>query len=153
MTRITLAAALLASTLTPILAADPLTVEQVLIVANGLALLDGYEDVCTDGAVQKTCKRPYKFSGGARWTIANALGIGRAAQTTWQGVQAAILAPYTGADGKIPDASVAKANREIAEALAKPAGITMPTIKHDELKLDDNPIPPSVLSLLMPILE
>lgn len=133
-------------------AAD-LTVEQALTVTNGLAQLDGYDDVCTDGAVQKTCRRPYKFGGGLRWTIASALAAGKPAQTTWQTVQAAIVAQYAGADGKLPEASVAKANREIAEALAKPAGITMPTIKREELKLDDNPIPPSVLSLLMPILE
>lgn len=129
-----------------------LTVEQTLTIVNGLSQLDGYDDVCTDGAIQKTCKRPYKFGGGVRWTIASDISVAKSVQTTWETVKNGLITQYSD-NGKVPDANLPKLNAELTSALSKPSNIVLARLKRDELKLDENPIPASILALIIPIVD
>jgi hypothetical protein len=132
-------------------AAD-LTVEQVVVVANGLAQLDGYEKVVKDGAQEKVVKVPYNFGGGLRWSIAGNLEKGRAVAKRYEDSRKAVF-DQMAKDGKIPAEKEQVFTDELRKILDKPADIQLDHFKRDELKTQENPIPGSVLSLLLPIVD
>lgn len=154
--------AFIACTLTSASAgAEPikLSVDQVAIVYQGLAALDGYDKPVKDGQQEHSIKVFYEFGGGLRLSIARDMTKLREVVTVYQAARQAALASVgaipLGPDGK-PDESSAPARQFGVEDLKMRSDaqeIELDSIKTDELKLDKNPIPASILSFLSPILK
>ena len=130
-----------------------LTVQQAILIYNGLIQLDGYDDVCRDGATEKTCRRIYKFGGGARISIATNLAEAKRIVTAYTDARNALIAQYANGSNKVPDEDIARFNADDRKALNATVDVVFGRIKRDDLKLDENPIPPSVLSLIIPIID
>jgi len=132
--------------------APSLTVEQVIQIGNGIAALDGYDKIVKDGASEKSVHVPYQFGGGLRLLLASDLDKARTVIKRYQDAVQALFSAMQ-KDGKIPDASLAQYTAEQRKMLDQPADVQLARIKADELKLSENPIPSSVLSNLVPILD
>lgn len=130
--------------------AEPLTVEQALNVATGLGQLTSIDGVDKEGKPTKTY---YKFSPDLRLLIAVDIDIGRSVQTQFQNANNALVMQLSDGNPPVPPEKMSAYNVELVKMMAAPARATFHRIKAADLKLDENPIPASVLSLIIPILD
>lgn len=132
-------------------AAEPdLTVEQALNISAALRSLDTYEAKDKDG---KYYAASYTFSGVTRMAIAVDLEKTSSVLKTYQATVNEVIRKLSGGGAKVPPERMAEFNTETTKMLAAPAGISLTRIKQADLKLDENPIPGSVLGLLLPIID
>lgn len=145
---------LFAALLVPAHAADQpkLTVDQVASVTAGLSQLDTYDKTIKDGARETVVKQAYSFGGGLRWLIAGNLEKGRRVIKQYQEARAALVNSMA-KDGKIPDDKLQALNAEDRKMQEAVADVQFDRIRGDELKLNENPVPASVLSLILPIVD
>jgi hypothetical protein len=110
-----------------------LTKQEIQDVYLGLLALDGYDRVMdkVENEPQKTIKQPYYFEDKVRWNIARNIGI---------------LKHFIAISE--PDLFI----KELDDSNAEMIGIKLLRLKPDELNVKANPIPPSVLDSLSPIL-
>ena len=127
-----------------------LSVEQVLNVTAALKSLDSYQAKNKDGA---TYPAPYNFSGVTRMNIATDLDRGSVVLKAYQTSLNEVIKGLSGGTGTVPGEKMAEYNVEVLKMLAAPAGVSLAKIKEADLKLDENPIPGSVLGLLLPIID
>jgi len=111
-----------------------LPVNDIVAIGNALVSLDGYDRSVKDGTQDRVIKEPYKFSPGVRLTIARDL-------TAVKAVVADVQATARGLD----KAAIDKLGLEKQPIVLAP-------ILTKDLSLDQNPIPPSVLSALNPVI-
>lgn len=157
MLRFLSAVALAAVFITPAAAQSPkLTVQQVLDATNGLAQLDAYKDRDKDG---KEIVVPYKFSGTTLMTMAINLERGRFVLRNWQAAATALQRQFAGAEKDVPPEKLAQYNVEANAMLNQASDVQMQPIALADLCLEAkapcaaaNPIPPSVLSMIVPII-
>ena len=133
-----------------------LSVAQALGISGALNALDSHDQVIKDGSVEKVVKVPYQLSGQVRLAIAQDLTKLKAVVADFQTARngkIAELAP----DGKtIPPGSdlEQKFGRELTEMLGVKQDLDLTKLSVKDLGLEsaNNPIPPSVLSELSPLL-
>lgn len=145
---------MMALALMPASAADKtqgdLTIAQVLDVTSGLSQLSKYETTDKNG---KTVSGHYKFDAKLRYSMALAIDAGRRVQSALQASIMQITMEMSGGTGTIPDSKKGQFQAETAKLLAQPARVSIERIQLSELKLEENPIPAQVLSLLVPIID
>ena len=130
-----------------------LTVEQVISIYNGLSQLDKYTDVCRDGSIEKQCERTYKFGGGMRMTLAVNRAETERIVKTYQQARNVLVAQYASGSVKVPDDKLGAFQDDDRAMYEQLVDITLAKFRRDDLKLEENPIPISVLSLIMPLIE
>lgn len=113
-----------------------LTVEQVILLSNGLKALDGF-----------------KLDGPVRMVIAINIAATRPIVTGYTSVREAMIVQYAHGGAKIPDAEIGRFNADDRKTLQQSLELDFLHIKRSDLKLEENQIPPSVLALLLPILD
>ncbi len=128
----------------------PVTVEQALNISAGLRALDSYQARDKEG---KPYASPYNFSGVTRMNIATNIDRVGAVLKTYQATLNEVIKTMSGGTGTVPGDKMANYNVEVLKMLAAPAGVSLAKIKEADLKLDENPIPGSVLGLLLPIID
>jgi len=117
-----------------------------------LSNLDGYDRVVKDGASEKVAKTPYQFGGGFRLAVGRNLAAAKSVVDPFDTAQKALFLQYAnGADKLSGDAQV-KFSTELDKLLAAHVRLELVKFKSDELKLNDNPIPGTVIQGLQPIL-
>lgn len=155
MKRLIIATAALLAAASPSRATEPpLTITKCLQVYGALSSLDGWQKT-VDG---KPVTVPYKLGGPVRFQIAQAITALRPFQESTEKARMALLQEIGG--GKQIEAGspeLTRLNAEYTKVIEAPCGVAMPRIKLSDLKLGDdegqNPIPPGVLSLLMPVID
>ena len=126
------------------------TVGEVTDMLAGLSSLDGYKDICKDGANEKECVKHYKFSVGALTSIALDIEAMRPIADAAQRAHNALIGQY---GGDIPDKSKAAFTVDDAAIRDKAAPLlTLAPLTLDDLDLKNNPIQPGVLALIRPAL-
>jgi hypothetical protein len=130
-----------------------MTVEQVVYLSDALSKLDRYDAVCKDGGSEKACQKLYNFGPGARWTISLDLAEAKRISAAYYLARNALVAQYADGGNKVPDDKFQKFQADDRLILDKPADVSFGMLRRDDLKLDENPIPPSVLAALVPIIE
>ena len=135
-----------------------LTVEECVSIYIGLSALDSYQRVVKEPSGEKIISSQYKL-GDARMTVALDMSalkpIAEAANKTRQ----AILAEVGEGEPVKPDdqKAIARAQAMFEASMKEPCPITPGRIKLSDLKIGDGPdqnaIPPSVLSAIMPIVD
>jgi hypothetical protein len=119
-----------------------LTTNEVANLAAALVALDGSDKIVKDGLQDKIVKAPYNLGAGLRLVVAHDLTTARGLLTEFQ--LAASGMQKTDGD---------KAKGEIEILAMQKQQVQLTTIDISELMLDQNQIPPSVLSGLSPILD
>lgn len=137
-------------------------VRTALEILTGLAELDGYLNGSGDR------KTPYKFDGATRLAIARARRTLRLVQEDYVDARNAALVELTDGTGELPSMTgtfesviardmvrtqhlkFAAKDRELLNAELQ---VELGTIAVPALALDDNPIPPSVLDMIEPMLK
>jgi len=126
----------------------------VMGVIEALNGLDGLAEPHVDGkGRQVVVNRPFKLSASTRLKIARNLRLLMSAQDNLDHAKARFHDqnddPTT---GRVDPAVAAEMNREWSRVLDAEAGFPFDMMTVDELNLDDNAIPGSVLTLLSPVL-
>lgn len=138
--------------------AEPaLTNAQCQEIAAGLSGLDGYTKVIKEKDGERAVIVPYKL-GALRVTISQTISTLRSRNNATEDARKALIVEISGGAPILPDTPQwYKFMDEWKKVLARPCGVQIARIKIGDLKLgdgpDDNPIPPSVLSLIQPMLD
>jgi hypothetical protein len=130
-----------------------LTTEQAITIAAGLRGLDGYDRIAKDGERERIVRELYKLGGGLRLSVAKNLNKLDALQGIYQRARADLVASMADPKGEVPQARMAEFVAEERKMLDADQDIDLAMIKEDELKLDQNPIPATTLSLIQPLLQ
>ena len=141
----------------PAFAQDRLTVGKCLEIANGLDQLDGYPRVIKDGEKETTVQQQYKL-GSVRYTIALNMAALKPVRESAERARQQIIVDINGGKTVMPNSpEMVRFLAEYQKVLDKPCEVTPGHIKVSDLKLGDGPtenaVPPSVLSVLYPILD
>lgn len=130
---------------------DALTVEQVLTVGSGLQQLVRYESTDKDG---KAFTAFYDFDPDTRMVIAINLDVVRRTQVQFQSAYNDLVMKWQDpATGKIPDNKQNAFNVEAAKLSSAQSRVGFHHVKKQDLRLEKNPIPGPVLSLIIPIVD
>lgn len=127
-------------------------------VLNALLALDGYDKEIKDGASSKSVHVFYDLSGNLRLLIAGDIDALKAPIAQFSKARQGLV-DQAGGSGKTGDDYAkwmaspegVKAAKDVQALLDTEGNYTLGKIKDAELKLDVNPIPASVLSMLSPI--
>jgi hypothetical protein len=139
------------------LCAEPikLKVADALALNAALSSLDGQQKVVPQGeAPAKLVVVPYEFSGKIRWTIAQNLTALAPSVKSADEARNALVKQVGGESGTIAatdSVRVSKFTAAYNEILTQPLTVELTKVKLEELKLDANPIPATLLSALTPI--
>ena len=138
--------------ITPAFAADQksMTIGEASDIFEGLTALDGYKDVCKDGGNEKECVKHYKFAPGALTSIALDLTALRPIKISFDQSRNALIAQYGGTVADKDKAAWLVDEEKLRSA--KAPQIVFSPLSQKDLNLDSNPIPPSVLALILPAL-
>jgi len=140
------------------LCAEPikLKVSDLLALQQGLAAFDGQQKVVPQGdAPAKVVLVPYELSGKTRWIIAQNLAALQPQVKAADDARNALVKQIGGEAGTIAAVDSAKVSKFTAaynEILAQPLTVELTKVKLEDLKLDANPLPPTLLSSLNPII-
>lgn len=130
--------------------ADGFTVEQATSIYVGLQQLTKTDGVDKDG---KPSLVYFKFTGNVRVAVAANLDAGSRVQTILQSANTSLIAEIASGAGKVPDEKVGEYNVALRKILEAPCRCSFIKIKLDDLKIDDNPIPVTVLGAIWPIID
>lgn len=131
-------------------------VTKAIEMFNALSALDGYEDVIKDGQQEKSVRRPYKFGGGLRLLIAKNISVLKPVLEIYETARRGLVSEATKDGATVKDGApgAVKFSDDIQKLLASPQVVKgLVHIKASELNLDQNPIPPTVLSGLSSLLD
>jgi hypothetical protein len=129
-----------------------LTVQQTRELYVALSSLDGYDKIVKDGASEKVVKTPYAFGGGLRLAIGrNLLAVSPTVQASIKASRDRFIQLSNGKD-KLDGEALVKFQAESQTMQDARASLDVIKIKPTELKLDENPIPGSVIAGLQAIL-
>jgi len=130
-----------------------MTVQAMIDLQKGLMALDGYDKVIKDGEREKTARVYYELGGGLRLLIARNLNRIEPELKALEKARNETFMQYSNGENRIsPDKAVdfMKAERAL---LDNEVEVELIEIDQTELKLDKNPIPGTVLSVLIPLLK
>lgn len=133
--------------------ADPFTIEQCQLVNIGLQQLDGYDRVVKDGQNERVVRQTYNLGPGLRLSIARNMEKLRRVDASLRQARLGVLQQFSGGESKVPDGNLIAYQAEDRKLMDAPCGEDLIRIKLDELKLSENPVPASVLSVLLPIVD
>lgn len=133
--------------------AKPLSYQDAQQVDAGLRSLDGYQVAIDDGQQHKVILKFYDLGSGLRIQIGQSEAALAGALRTYQQLYNGLVAQYADGGQTVPDKNKAAWNEAFAKLQQTSSGVTVPHIKVGELKLDQNPVPASVLAALAPILD
>lgn len=130
-----------------------LSIEQIIQVNVGLAALDGYQKIIKDGERERIAQELYKLGGGLRLCIAKNKNRIETILTAFQKARNDLIYQYGKGTAVVPDDKAEAFSKDERPMLEMEHDIEISEIDVDQLKLDENPIPGTVLSALMPILK
>lgn len=141
-----------------VLGAEPikLKVSDLLALQQGLAAFDGQQKIVPQGdAPAKVALTPYELSGKVRWVIAQDLAALQPQAKAADEARNALLKQIGGDSGTIAATDALKVSKFTAaynEVLAQVVTVELTKLALADLKLDANPLPPTVLANLSPII-
>lgn len=125
-----------------------LSMEKMISARAALMALDGYDKIIKDGERERAVRELYKLGGGLRLLIAKNVNLLDKEIDTFQRARNALVLECASGQEKVPPEKMASFIKQERELLDAETEIDVVPIKSDELKLDQNPIPASVLAQL-----
>lgn len=127
-------------------------ISEASTLLDALSALDGYDRVIKEGGGEKAVRDSYKL-GTARLTVARNIRALREVVGDFQRAQNALIIEESGGTGTVDQKTnpegAARVAVEIQKMIETEHEIALLTISEPDLKLDVNPIPPSVLASLI----
>jgi hypothetical protein len=126
-------------------------VRDLNVMLSGLSSLDGAEKLVGE----KLVRMPYEFAGPTRWAIAYNLTIVRNQVQVQNAAKADIVRAIANGGSRIEPTdteSMARFSAEYQKLIDTEITVELMRIPLDELQLDKNAIPPTVLSALAPMI-
>lgn len=130
-----------------------LSMEKMIAARVALVALDGYDKIVKDGEKERAVRELYKLGGGLRLLIAKNINALAKEIETFQRARNELVLECANGEEKVPPEKRAGFIREERALLDVEYDLEIVPIKSNELKLDQNPIPASVLADLGPLLD
>ncbi|MGN6421971.1 MAG: hypothetical protein ACTHLA_01540 [Asticcacaulis sp.] len=121
-----------------------LRISEAVELANSIAQLSGYNKIVTDGGKNRPVQVPYDFTGATRFSLAKNF---RTLRTEVQAYEAARNEVVRANDDR------GRMEEEISALLRTEIEVDLVILREADFKTELNPIPPTVLSDLMLIME
>lgn len=125
-----------------------LSMEKMIAARSALVALDGYDKIIKDGERDRAVRELYKLGGGLRLLIAKNINLLDKEIDPFQRARNTLVMEHADASGSVPPDKRAEFVKQERELLDAEYDVDVVPIKDDELKLDQNPIPASVLAQL-----
>lgn len=122
-----------------------ISMAKLLSLQGALSNLDFYEKIVGD----KVVKELYTLGGAMRFRIARNMNKIEPEITAFHKARNALVTQYSNGDGKVDMTAFALAERDLLDSQIE---LDLILFKEDDLALDTNPIPGTVLWGLMPII-
>ncbi len=135
------------------------TIQQLNDLYQAFTALDGQTHVLKDEAAktEKAILVPYKFGGKVRWNIAKNLSILKRHNEDFSKARDGLILELSDGTGSIDQedgALISQLNAKLQELLAETTEVTgLLTLTLDDLNLDTNPVPGSVLAVLSALVK
>ncbi len=135
------------------------TVQQLNEFYQGFLSLDGQTHILKDEAAktEKATLVPYKFGGKVRWNIAKNLSILKRHNEDFTKARDGLILELSNGKGTIDETdkdAITAANTKVQELLATDVEVSgLLGLALDDLNLEANPIPGSIVALLMPLIK
>ncbi len=135
------------------------TVKQLNDLYAAFAALDGQTHVLKDEAAktEKAVLVPYKFGGKTRYTIGKNLAILKRHNEAFVKARDGLILELSEGSGTIDDANTAligRLNKELQDLMSQEEdGSNLFLLSEKDLNLDENPIPGSVLAILLTLIK
>lgn len=126
-----------------------LSIQAASNLASGLRALDGYQKLTSDG---KPVTEYFKLDGDVRLNIAIGLNRLDSVLAVFNKARQDVVRSFAGDTGQIPPEKMAEFVAAEQSMLAAEQDIDLGTIPKAALRLEENPIPGTVLSLIVPLL-
>lgn len=127
-------------------------VSEASALLSALSALDGYDRVIKEGGNEKSVRDSYKL-GPARMAVARNIRALREVVEDFQRAQNALIIEESGGTGSVDQKTnpegAARVAVEIQKMVDTEHEISLISISEADLKLDVNPIPPSVLASMI----
>lgn len=134
------------------------TIAQLYALLAAHQALDGHEKIVRDAQGERAVTTPYTLGGLTRLALAQNISAIEGVVRGFEKVRKDLIRQHAGETGSFDEtdegrAALARCNREVATILEQEREVSLARIKSEDLRLDQNPIPGTVLSGLMPILQ
>jgi hypothetical protein len=127
-------------------------IRDILMLAQALQTLDGYTKIVRDGGQDKPIHAPYEFSGNVRFAIAKNINAIAPVNRAFSEARNALVRQFSSGGEEVPAAAMPGFDAAVKELLDRDEDIQILPLSQLDLNLDKNPIPPTVVAGLMPLL-
>lgn len=114
---------------------------------------DGFTTLVKSAGGEKAEKIAYAFNAKTRFAIAKNINTIAASREAVNDARNKLIRQLAKGGLEVPKEHIPQFNDQLNELLETVEEMDMEPIDYDELKADDNRIPPSVIAALMPILS
>lgn len=125
----------------------------VIEAHNSLVALDGYSRIVKRNGEDAVIQEFYKLGGDLRWTIAGNIAMLKAKADQFETARAALTKATVNDDGTLSAGKTMTLSAEIQDLLDRKVEVDIEMIDRASLKLDDNPIPATVLKGIRSIVQ
>jgi hypothetical protein len=127
-------------------------IREILTAAAALNALDGYTKVVKDGGLDKAVTVPYEFTANVRFSIAKNIAALGPVLRTFESSRKALIKQFSDGGNEVPADAMAAFSEAPSELLDRDEEVSSAELSQADLNLERNPIPPSVIAGLMPLL-
>lgn len=128
-------------------------IQNLIYLFDGLSSLDGYFKLIQEGTQEKSIKVNYKLSGKFRVLVGRNLNNLKTQIEIYQKARNDLIMEFSNNTGEVKGESIGVFQKENTKMLEEEIEIKLIKFKLEQLDLDNNPIPPSVISNLYLLLE
>jgi hypothetical protein len=131
-------------------APQSLTMGELINASQAIKQLNTYTVMSKAGdPIQLT----YRFDATVLLAMIDITRDGDVALEKYQKTYNALVHSMSGGKDQVPKENFAEFNAQVSKLMQAPSGVIITKIKESALKFDVNPIPPAILSALLPIIE
>ncbi len=125
---------------------------EALNCLQSLNALDGRPRVVRDGGQERVVIEPYTLSAPTRMAIARNIASLSAEEQAFNAARQSLIRQFCNADGEIPVEQRKDFESEIKSMLESETEAKLVLLSEADLQIGVNPIPPSVLASLLPVI-
>lgn len=130
-----------------------LTMAQHSSIFAALQAFDGYKKIVTDtNGAEKQVDATYALTPAVRWAIAKNLAALDPSQKSLNIARNAIVKNLSNGEMSVPKDKMGEFSEALNQILDREETIEYEGFSYEDLKPETNPIPPSVIAALIPIL-
>jgi SUMO ligase MMS21 Smc5/6 complex component len=115
-------------------------------------MLDGRSKVVKEGSEEKIVVEPYVFSAQTRMALARNFAALQVEQQIYANARVGLAKQFADGKPEVPQERLADFQAELSKLLSDECGASLVVLTEVDLNLATNPLPPTVIAALLPLL-